>query len=155
MEKIFIVSVTRTDWKGNPHSTQAKRIHVCYWIYNLIKHILSGYWSICNVILLSQPFGWVLSSHLSSWLLTWIVSAQIKWTTPAGSLNVIAFLASPIGSCVCTIQLVFSLSFCPPCSSICRAHCSLYSSVSACSWFVSLGLSKRRLLARLPANTLI
>lgn len=146
--------MTRTDWKGNPHSTQTKRIHISYWIYNLIKHILSGYWSVHNMILLSQPSGWVLPSHLASWLLIWIISAQIKWTTPAGSLNIIAFFALPIGSCVRTIWLVFSLSFPTP-RSISRARCCPHSSVNVCSWLVSLGLSKRELLARLAANTRI
>lgn len=100
------LSLTRIDWKRNPHSIQTKRINISYWIYNLIKHILSGYWSIGNVILLSQPFGWFLSSHLSSWLLTQIRPAQINWATPAGSLNIIDFFVLPMGSYVCAIWLV-------------------------------------------------
>lgn len=109
----YVSSVTGPDWKRNPHSIQPKRIHISYLIYNSIKHILSGHWSVRNVMVLSQLFGWVLSSHLSSRLLARILSAQIRRTTPAGSLNITAFFTSPIGFCVYTIWLVFFLSF-PP-----------------------------------------
>lgn len=146
----YVLSVTGPDWKGNPHSIYPKRIHISYLIYNLIEHILNGYWSVHNVMVLSQLFGWVLSSHLSSWLLTWILSAQISWTTPAGSLNVTAFFTSPIGSCVYTIWLVFFLSFLLPAaaSAECTAACTALS-------MHAQGLSTRELLARIPANTLM
>lgn len=76
------------------------------------------HWSIHSMISLGQPFGWVLSSRL----LTWIIFAQIKSTTSEGNLNIIIFLlfTLPLGSCVCTIWLVFSLCF-PTVSPQCTA----------------------------------
>lgn len=104
------------DWKENSHSPQPNGLmYLSEGIYNLFKHISN--WILKHTWYDFVRTTFVLSSQLSSRLLTWIIFTQIKSTTSEGNLNVIIFLLLTLflGSCVCTVWLVFSLSVFPQC----------------------------------------